>query len=271
MKELNKSSLSQTLEKLPTSELDIMLRAELEKELPDEYAVRLILKVLREREQDYPIETNEQIEQAWKKYERKTAPKEIRVSRKMLKAAAVLIVAGLLLFALPQEVKAETFFDRIAAWTDSIFALFSPGEKRAEQEYVFQTDNPGLQELYDTVTAQGVTVPVVPMWLEDGYELVECRLTETRMGKKVLAIFSEGNKEAVFNIYIYSQNVEREYYKNEPDAIQYESNSVFHNVFQNEELWTVVWIRENVECSFAIDCQENALYKILNSIYSMEE
>lgn len=271
MKELNKSSLSQTLEKLPTSELDIMLRAELEKELPDEYAVRLILKVLREREQDYPIETNAQIEQAWEKYERKTAPKEVRGSRKMLKAAAVLIVAGLLLFALPQEVKAETFFDRIAAWTDSIFALFSPGEKRAEQEYVFQTDNPGLQELYDTVTAQGVTVPVVPMWLEDGYVLDECKVTNTPIVTRVTGTFLKKNSMMTFESNIYSQNVAKEYHKNEPDAEQYEKNGIIHDVFQNEELWTVVWTRDNVECSLAIDCQEDVLYRILNSIYSVEE
>ena len=48
-------------------------------------------------------------------------------------------------------------------------------------------------------------------------------------------------------------------------------NGVIHNLFRNEELWTVVWTRDNVECSVFIDCQEDALRRVLESIYVMEE
>lgn len=271
MKELNNASLRDALEKLSTSQLDAMLRAELEKEPPDEYAVRLILKVLREREADYPVETNAQIDRAWDEYEQKTTPKGIGVSHRILKAAAVLLVVGTLLFSLPQEVKAGSIFDRIAAWTDSIFELFSPGADRIQTEYVFQTDHPGLQELYDTVTGLGVTVPVVPMWMEEGYVLKECKVVETPICTKVVAIFMFGDKEALFSIYIYSQNVESEYHKNYPDTEQFESDGVFHNIFQNEGLWTAVWTKGNVECSIVIDCQEDILHKMIKSIYTVEE
>lgn len=271
MKELNNTSLRETLEKLSTSQLDVMLRAELEKEPPDEYAVRLILKVLREREADYPVETNAQIDRAWKEYEHKTKPKGTGLGHRFLKAAVVLIVIGVLMFALPQEVKARSIFDRIAAWTDSIFELFSPGGDRVQTEYVFQTSHPGLQELYDTVTGLGVTVPVVPMWMEEEYVLKECKVTETRLCTKVVATFTSGDRETAFNIYVYSQNVDREYHKNYPDAEQFESDGVFHNIFQNEGLWTAVWTRDNVECSIAIDCQEDVLHKMIKSIYTVEE
>lgn len=271
MKELNNTSLRETLEKLPTSQLDVMLRAELEKEPPDEYAVRLILKVLREREADYPVETNAQIDRAWKEYERKTTPKETGVGHRFLKAAAVLIVVGVLMFALPQEVKAGSIFDRIAAWTDSIFGLFNSESDRTQKEYVFQTDHPGLQELYDTVTGLGVTVPVVPMWMEDGYVLTKCQVAESPICTKVHAVFLDKDIESVFNIYIYSQNVEHEYHKDKPDTVQFEKNGVFHNIFLNEGLRTVVWTNGNVECSIFIDCQEDVLHKMIKSIYTMEE
>ena len=271
MKELNNTSLRETLEKLSTSQLDAILQAELEKEPPDEYAVRLILKVLREREADYPVETNAQIDRALEEYERKTTPQGIGISARILKAAAVLLVVGTLLFSLPQEVKAGSIFDRIVAWTDKIFGLFNSESDRTRKEYVFQTDNPGLQELYDTVTGLGVTVPVVPMWMEEGYVLKECKVTETRLCTKVVAIFISGDKEALFSIYIYSQNVEHEYHKDEPDAEQFERNGVFHNIFQNEGLWIVVWERANVECSFAINCQEEVLHKMIKSIYTVGE
>lgn len=271
MKELNNTSLRETLEKISTSQLDVMLRAELEKEPPDEYAVRLILKVLREREADYPVETNAQIDRAWKEYEHKTKPKGTGLGHRFLKAAVVLIVIGVLMFALPQEVKARSIFDRIAAWTDSIFELFSPGTDKIQTEYVFQTDHPGLQELYNTVTGLGVTVPVVPMWMEDRYVLAKCEVVESPICTKVHAVFLDKDIESVFNIYIYSQNVEREYHKNYPDAEQFERNGVFHNIFLNEGLWTVVWTKGNVECSIFIDCQEDVLHKMIKSIYTMEE
>lgn len=272
MKEFNNTSLRETLEQLPTPELDAMLRKELGKEPPDEYAVRLILKVLREREADYPIESNEQIDKAWKEYEKKTAPDQPIFRTPLLKAAAILLVCGLLLFTLPQEASAGSFFDRIAAWTESIFELFSPSDSgKAQKEYVFETDHPGLQELYDTVTELGVTVPVVPMWLDEGYELVDCKVINTPTTQKVSATFFGDGKEIVFELNIYSKNIAREYHKNEPDVEDFESNGVFHNIFQNEGLWTVVWARDNIECSIFIECQEDVLHQIIDSIYTMEE
>lgn len=272
MKEFNNTSLRETLEQLPTLELDAMLRAELEKEPPDEHAVRLILKVLREREADYPAETNEQIDKAWKEYEEKTTRWESRGGTAFLKAATILIVCGLLLFTLPQEASAGSFFDRITAWTESIFELFSPSDSgKVQKEYVFRTDHPGLQELYDTVTELGVTVPVVPMWLDEGYELADCKVIVTPVATRVTATFLCGDKTATFELNIFSQNIAREYHKNEPDAELFESNGIIHNLFRNEELWTVVWARDNIECFIAITCQEDILYQILDSIYTMEE
>lgn len=272
MKEFNNASLRETLERLSTPELDAILRTELEKEPPDEYAVRLILKVLREREADYPVETNEQIDKAWKEYAKKTAPSQTKFRTPLLKVAAILLVCGLLLFTLPQEASAGSFFDRIAAWTENIFELFSPSNSgKVQKEYVFQTEHPGLQELYDTVTELGVTVPVVPMWLDPTYVLQDCKVTATPVVTYVYASFSNWEKEIIYELNIYSDNVDREYHKNEPDAEQYESNSATHNLFQNEESWMVVWTRDNVECSLFVECQEDTLYKILDSIYTMEE
>ena len=144
-----------------------MLRSELEKELPDEHAVRLILKVLRDRESDYPVVLNEQIDNAWKEYEKKTQPAASSFKKSLVKAAAILVLCGMFLFVLPQEATAVSFFDRIAAWTESIFQLFSRSDlDNAQKEYIFQTEHPGLQELYNAVTELGVTTPVVHMWLD---------------------------------------------------------------------------------------------------------
>ena len=156
MREQFNVSLLESLEQLSTSQLDAMLRSELEKELPDEHAVRLILKVLRDREADCPVVSNEQIDAAWKKYEKKTQPTTHSFKKSLFKAAAILVLCSMFLFMLPQEVTATSLFDRIATWTESIFALFDRNDRDNNQsDYAFQTAHPGLQILYDEVIKNG--------------------------------------------------------------------------------------------------------------------
>lgn len=272
MKEVNRITLRESMAQLPTGQLDAMLRAELEKDVPDENAVRLILGVLREREKNIPVESTAQLEKTWMEYERKTAVPKTRAGNGILKAASVLIVIGMLLFALPQEANAKSFFNRIAEWTDSIFALFSPDEPRTQsREYVFRTDHPGLQELYDTVTELGVNVPVVPMWLDESYELKECKVLRTSAAVQVSALFYDGSKETVMEIIIYSRNTVTELPKNEKNAAKYEVNGVTHNILENEGIWAAVWTIDNIECALSLEGQEETLEKVLNSIYSLEE
>ena len=140
MKEQYNVSLRESLEQLPTLQLDAMLRAELEKEIPDEQAVRLMLKILREREAGFPVVSNPQIDDAWKRFREKTSGKSNAVRRPLIKAAALLILCGLLLFALPQDAQAENFFDRITAWTENAFMLFSKWNRDdIPKEYEFHT------------------------------------------------------------------------------------------------------------------------------------
>jgi len=271
MKKMNNISLRDTLENLPTQRLDEMLRAELEKDVLDEDAVRLILKALRKQESDYPVETSAQIRRALEEYEQKTTPRGTETRDLFFKVAIVLIIVGTLICILPQEAKAGSIFERIVSWTDSIFELFNPSDNSTQKEYVFLTDHPGLQELYDTVMEQGITPPIVPMWIEEEYELTKCKVTETPVVTRITSTFITSDKVLTFEVNIYSQNISREYHKNEANIERYEVNGVFHNIFQNNGLWTVVWTRGNVECSIFTDCQEDTLYKILNSIYTAEE
>lgn len=268
MTQRNNESLRKTLEQLPTPRLDEMLHAELEKELPDGDTVRLLLKILRDREAGYPVQINSQMRKAWKTYQRKTARAGRGGKASLLKVASILLLCGLLLLGLPREATADSFFQRIHAWTDSFFQLFSREEEA--KAYTFQTDNPGLQELYDTITELGVTVPAVPMWLDKPYELEYCHRYVTPTNAKVIANFLYEQSEAVFEYNIYSDNISREYHKNNSEAEKYENNGIIHYIFPNEGLWSVVWTRDNIECSIIIDCQEDVLYKVLDSIYTLE-
>lgn len=275
MKYNNIAALRENLEQMETRQLDAMLHDELKKEMPDGQLVRLIGSILQEREKDMIPEIDDNIRQAWDQYQQTGQPvhkRPKRLSSRLVKAASLILVLIAFLMLLPQEANAKNFFERFMDWTEDIFSLTSPSENQGrDSDYVFRTDNPGLQEVYDQVTALGVTVPVVPMWLPEGYDLVDCTIDSTPTEKYLLAAFSDGNGNLLYQIDVYSDNVTHKYYKEDLGVQTYEVNSTVFTVMQNQNLWIVIWTIDNIECSLGIDCPEEILFGILDSIYTMEE
>ena len=273
MKNYNTTGLRGVVEQMSMEQLDEMLQHELEKESVDESAIRLIMEVLEKRDQDMPVEINPQVATAWEKYQTHTSvQRRAKFSFRSwpMRIAAAIAVVIVLALAVPQSAEAEGFWERLSRWTDNIFEFFTPGDEMVAQEYIFETDNPGLQQLYDTVTAMGITDPVVPMWLPDGYELLQCEVTETRSKTIVHSRFENGKNIAVFDLTIRDTESPRQYSKDEENAKIREIADIEHTILHNETWWTAAWTRDRLECAIYIDCQEETLYKILKSIYTME-
>ena len=261
------------LNRMDTWQLDAMLRAELEQEQPDGDAVRILLSVLEDREKNMEAETGPEVEEAWQTYIARSNSAPAGGPRGVLvKAASVGIVLVFCLTLMPQKAEAENIWDRIVRWSGSVFELFSPDESRTSQDaYVFRTDNPGLQQVYDTLVAQGVTEPVVPMWIPEGYDLVECKVDYMDARTQVQATFLDSKRTLGLLFTIYDSNLPARYYKNVDSEGIYEYNGTVFNLIRNEGQWVVVWEKDNVECSIAVNCQEEMVYQILRSIYAMEE
>lgn len=275
MKIENVAVLRATLEGMETPQLDAMLLEELRKSSPNGELIRLISSVLKARDLDLVPEVDDNIQQAWIRYQSKALPvhkKSKRVSNWLVKAAVVILVLFAVAVAIPQEAKAMNLFERFMAWTEDVFSLISPSEPKSRAaEYVFRTDNPGLQEVYDKVTELGVTVPVVPMWLPEGYELVECVLSYVPTKKYITATFSNGETKAVYQLNLYSSNVTNKYYKDARPIYIEEKNGIEHSIINNQDILVAVWTIDNIECSISIDCQGVTLNRILKSIYMVED
>ena len=266
------------LEQLSTEQLDEMLSKELHKDQIDDHSVRLIMRILSEREENHHVEMTPEIEQAWKKYQRDVATIERDGTRKsmargwVLRVASLAAVLCLIVLIFPQQVGAETFWERLSRWTESIVEFFSPNDNEGRiEDYEFKTDNPGLQQVYDAVVEMGITDPVVPMWLPDGYELVEIETSETPRKKGVNAVFERGNIQATYFANVHSDYMAHVYYKDDAEYIEYEQNGFVFCAAKNNERWIAIWIKDNIECFLTIDCQEEILQDILRSIYVTEE
>lgn len=275
MNKRNKTSLTALLGNMSTGQLDKMLQEELKKECPDGTTVRLILGVLENRDSTHTIEHCREVDDAWTKYQahtKCTVPTQVRRHRLVLKVASVVLVLGILLTIVPQAAAAKGLFDRIAQWTDSFFELLvSEDQLNQNAEYSFRTDNPGLQRVYDTVVEFGITEPVVPMWLPGDYQLILHNVYADTDCKKITANFVDENKSAVIQIKVLTKSAPSSFFKDGSIIESYETNGMDFSVTYNEGQWVAVWVRENIECFVTLNCQEDDFYRMIDSIYSVED
>lgn len=271
---LNNETSLELLKGLSTQELDDLLQKELHKETADGAFVRMILGVLEEREHDYPVEVNAEIEAAAGRFERSLHDQQSNPSKKrtswVLKVSSILLVVGVLFFAVPQAANAETFWEMLARWSDTIFELFVPGENDDKQpEYVFETDHSGLQQIYDAVVKMGITECVVPMWIPEGYTLEELIIFDEPSELSLFGNMKNNEKELSISIAVQSAQSPLNHMKDTQNVEVFERAGIKHYIISNIDQVTATWSIKNIECSVIMDCQED-IYRILNSIYTTE-
>ena len=263
--------LSTRLRDLPAGELSRLIRRETEKEEPDDGLVLAALHLLEEQEPD-PAELTAREAEALERYSARIRGRRLKMllcPKNAVKAASLILAAGLLLGSfLPHRTQAQEFWGKVTRWTGDFFGIFqSEEEEFALEDYTFRTDNPGLQQVYDVVVEMGITDPVVPMWLPEGYELVECTQDDTPVKKYICAWFSDGENECTLKINQFLQSEPSHYFEDRERIDSFERNGTVFDIFRNKDSYTITWTKNNIECAFAIDCQEEILYDVINSIY----
>lgn len=263
----------QELKYTATEQLRERLQREVEKETPDDDLVLTILHILEERDRDKPVVLGPKSEQAWSQYQAKTiARTRKRTSFRgtwLARAASLVLILGLLFAFIPQQATAGSFWKILTTWTDTVFEYVNIGaEKKAPKQYVFKTDNPGLQQVYDTVVEElGITDPVVPQWLPEGYELSFVEVSDSPGKKTVRAYFLNGENEVVLFFNQMKEDRSPQYDKVNSQIVEYECNGVLHYYFLNNEQWLISWINHNLKCSVSVDCPEDVVTQIIRSIY----
>ena len=194
-------------------------------------------------------------------------------ARPYIKEFIVVLVVMLLFSAIPQDAHAESFWGMLQRIGDAAMEYLSLDERYlvAEDNYVFATDHPGLQRVYDAVVELGIKEPVVPMWIPEEYHLEKISITETPMMTGVCVSFWDNQHELVYQLSSYIGEPAHQFYKDDTNYEIWELNGIDYHVARNNEWWIVVWERENTECFLALDCQEEDLWRILDSIYATED
>lgn len=266
-----KNSMHETWSELPTPRLDEILQQELRKEEPSEEVVLGILAVIREREEDLSAEVTEDVSEAWERYEEKSISVKMP-KRKCLwcMGAAAAAVICILILTVPRSVEAESIFGAFCRWTESVFEFFTPGEDvtKPSAEYIFQTEHPGLQQVYDQVTALGAEEPVVPMaFPKDGFVLEELKVMPMPDGNRVYADFHCDGEVIMLSYWISEDILPSEHEKENFGVEGYENSNVWHYMMDNGEGMQISWTVKGVECSVNTTLEREEAYQLIDAIY----
>ena len=268
-----KTLLHNAWSEMPTSELDRQLQLELQKEEPEEEVVLGIMRVLQEREENCTVEVTKDIQDAWNRYHKKTVkPKKTTRKCKWFIRAAAVAVFGFVILAIPQTVGAESLLDVFFRWTESIFEFFAPEDEATNPtvEQMFQTEHPGLQQVYDQLSEMGVTEPVVPMWLPEGFELTELKTMQMFDGDKMYATFCSKDNFITLSYRVSAEILPSKYEKGVFGVEAYEPFDVCHLNMVNDKKLLVTWTVDGVVCAINTDIEREEVYKLIDSIYRME-
>lgn len=267
-------ALRAEFEQISTGKLDEMLQAQLQMEMSDPDVITAILAVLQDREKDMPLTLTENEKAAWQKYLSRRASVSAKPAKRygwVLRAACIVAILSVGLVVFSARANADGFWNRIVRWTDSVIEFFSPEQTEdLAGEYIFQTDNPGLQQVYDAVTRMGVKRPIVPMWIPEGYELVQCKEVNTRKKITVMAAFQKRESILNYSATVYLEDTANWYQKDETEIRTIEIENVKFHITRNNNMWVIIWTAENIECFLSVDCREEELFRILYSIFDKE-
>ena len=239
------------------------LKEELQKKAPDRSRV---LQLLEEMKQEELSRDSGNIllrgqERAPERTQRKRKPVQWK------RAAIAAAVALVLLMCVPSALGCKGIFSAVGRWTKEIFSF---GDNR-ETSFVFQTDRPELQELYDLVAEFDLSKNVVPTWIPDDAVLDKMTVEKIPDGTVIYAGFIRADGSyVVIKIKIREALSVAEYQKNEDDAILYDRADIKHYIMSNDQKWTAAWSVKNMECTISVNSKV-LLFQMLDSIYSLEE
>lgn len=262
--------------RLPRKELRRMLAAELEKDAVhiDDAFVRLLLTELKRRGPDPDLIDDAAVEAACEKFRQDA--QQVRTPRKrwhqhwLLKVASVVLVLGILFFALPASAQATNVKDVLSWWSNGVFQFFKPGKQPAVQEPVYQTDHPGLQQIYDAAKELGITAQIVPRELSEEFQLTEFKVAQMFEDSSIYARLASGSNKILFTVVIHSEEAMLQHEKTAQTVSVWELAGVEHCVVSNTTGLIVTWTVDNIECIVTTDCPEEDVYDFIKSIYTSE-
>ena len=170
--------------------------------------------------------------------------------------AAALIACMLLTLGVAQAA-GENWIQSIITWTDETLNLSG-----ATDNVSFPISQP-LTELANTLEKIGITEPVMPRYLPDGYEQVEFDYYPDM--PCIAVAFEKGDNNIVIDI-VTSKHGAVAFQKNAGDPEIYKANGLTFYIMKNVDVYTAAWLTDNYCCSIGNVSDRETLLEMVNSV-----
>lgn len=260
--------------------LDISATSGVELE-PD--AIMHILEVIQSRETGDGSAEAVDIAAAWKNFNEKYRPQESEdegpapicvqpQSRKhnRLKRVCITLAAVIALAIGSQAVASASGFDlwgAVIQWASETFGLDNNmwyGDK-GENKMVLP-----CSDLQDALSTDGISDPLVPTWLPNGFTQEICEKNGTPQMSSYQAAYKNGDREITIQILAYHDGTGaiETYEKLSGGHTTYTENGVTHQIAVNSDGSVVaLWNTNTCECSILANVTETEMKQIIDSIY----
>jgi hypothetical protein len=196
------------------------------------------------------------------------APQPKRAGHRFLRVLAV--AAAIICFC---AVTASAFeiniFKMFAQWTQDIFQFHTEEVSSQGAEYTSGTVLDTSQTLEDALTEAGITQPVSPKWIPEGFTFVTMDAYPD-LGEPLYTALYEN--ETTGHTIIVSVNVHQKpqasvQEKDDSQVTVYTVGKIDHYIMENNDVLTATWFADNLECSIMGEISELDMEAMINSIY----
>jgi hypothetical protein len=274
------------LDKMSTDDLMRILKYDSyasEEEVINQDAILYIMEVVAQRKiAEEPegsfADVEGALESFYRDYRHKAAADDInpdssgaaprtRGLRRVGKTVAALIAAIIFVMAVNITSLAMGYdlLGSIASWTKDKFGF------QKEAESVLTIDSASVAgdfaALQDALDAYGVTEPIAPTWIPDGYVLETIDVVnEPEMNLFTAGYVKDGDLITV-SINSLSTGSTSSFLKNDGDPVLYTSGGVQHYIMGNMDSLTAAWITGNYECAIFGYISTSEMEQMIDSIY----
>ncbi|BAL00315.1 hypothetical protein OBV_31160 [Oscillibacter valericigenes Sjm18-20] len=300
-----KSDSYQFLEQMSTEKLKSIARADFESGDSDDAAndkfITRVMEVIAQREEEDPTAPHFDVEAGWKDFqenycptEGKTiavhgdnkqnklvhesskneeqadlkAPQPKRAGHRFLRIITI-AAAVVCLCAVAANAFEINIFKMFAQWTQEIFQFHTEEISSQGAEYTSGTVLDSSQTLEDALKKAGITQPVSPKWIPEGFTFVTMD-AYPNIGESLYTALYENETKG--HTIIVSVNVHQKpqasiQEKDDSQVTVYTAGKIDHYIMENNDVLTATWFADNLECSIMGEISELDMEAMINSIY----
>ena len=272
---------------LSTSELENILRADLDAPESDPERTLYILEVIERRDPEHAAAREADTDRAWEEFQayydvpegqdRTLYPSE--PPKKKLHLAffgkrhprlrqAALIAAMLALLMLGASALGfDGFSKMIGLWTDEEFHFVSAGSAASSTD--ISPENMAYESLEEALEAYKINTPVISTRLSKDFILKELTVEEDSETKEIYFYSLYNYNESPFSISIAHRFRQSDFTYEKDDTLVdvYESHGISHYIYQNNGFVSASWCNGLLECTMYGKIQTDELKEIIDSIY----